>query len=245
MKPVIVPPTQDAMGVDIADYNHDGLLDIVTSDVHQTYLFEGMDDGGFVNMTQARGANVMIPEEMSWGLRFVDIDNNGQMEIFSAQGDHTYEGMEQPEYIGDLGLSVLEFDDGLFKEAADKWGFTQQGSFRSIIPFHWNDDGVLDYWITDADKGSLLMTSNGCSQGNWLFIDGPSGTAVRFQVGEHRFYGEIHGASSYAASISPQVHFGVGMVDEIDMLEIRYPNSEWTLLHETLSVPRHLSIPKN
>ena len=35
-------PVQDAMGVDIADYNHDGFLDIVTSDVQRTFLFEGL-----------------------------------------------------------------------------------------------------------------------------------------------------------------------------------------------------------
>ena len=52
-------PVQDAMGVDIAYYNHDGILDIVTSDVHQTYLFDGSGNGEFVNMTQALGANLM------------------------------------------------------------------------------------------------------------------------------------------------------------------------------------------
>ena len=236
-------PTQDAMGVDIADYNHDGFLDIVTSDVQRTYLFEGLGGGEFVDMTQVRGANLMEEKEMSWGLRFVDIDNNGDTEIFSAQGDHTYEGLDNPEYIGDLGLSIQTIQDGQFVEIQEELGFAMQGSFRSIIPFHWNGDGVLDYWITDVNNPSILMESNGCSEGTWLFVTGMEGTALRFQVAEKQYYGEVHGSSSYNASISPQVHFGLGDVEVIRNVEVRYPNSQWQLIHEELRVPHQLALP--
>ena len=185
----------------------------------------------------------MEAHEMSWGVRFVDVDNDGAVEIFSALGDHTYEGNDQPEYVGALGLSIQAVQDGLFTAVQDTFGFTQQGSFRSVVPFHWNDDGVLDYWITDADQASMLMESNGCSYGSWLFVEGPSGTAIRFQVGEKWYYGEVHGASSYAASLSPQAHFGLGDTAVITDVEVRYPNEPWILLHDTLSVPYTLSLP--
>ena len=233
-------PTQDAMGVDIADYNHDGFLDIVTSDVDRTHLFEGLGDGIFVDMTQVRGANLMEPEEMSWGIRFVDLNNDGMTEIFSAQGDHTYEGLDMPEYIGSLGLSIQTFQDDTFVEVQEEFGFDMQGSFRSIVPFHWNQDGVLDYWISDAENASILMESNGCSDGNWLFVTGSTGTRIRFSAGQDQYYGEIHGASSYNASITPHIHFGLGAHQSIQNVEIRLPNSQWQLLHEDLSVPHNL-----
>ena len=236
-------PVQDAMGVDIADYNHDGILDIVTSDVHRTHLYEGIGNGEFVDMTQVRGANGMDEWEMSWGIRFVDVNNDGSMEIFSGQGDHTYEGNDMPEYEGDMGLSLQALQEGVFVDVQEEYGFVQQGSFRSIVPFHWNGDGVLDYWITQADKASVLMASNGCSDGAWLFAKGPSGVAIRFDVGEKKFYGELHGASSYAASVSPQVHFGLGDIKAVENVEIRYPGKDWEVLYDTLDVPTELHIP--
>ena len=235
-------PIQDAMGVDIADYNHDGIMDIVTSDVHRTHLLEGLGDGNFVDMTQVREANGMEDWEMNWGVRFVDVDNDGVMEIFSAQGDHTYEGNDMPEYEGDMGLSVQAQQNGIFVEVQEEYGFVQQGSFRSIVPFHWNGDGVLDYWITQAEQASVLMASNGCSNGAWFFVQGPVGVTIRFDVGEQKFYGELQGASSYAASVSPQVHFGLGDVHEIENVEIRYPGQEWELLYERLAVPKDLRL---
>ena len=235
-------PVQDAMGVDIADYNHDGILDIVTSDVHRTHLYEGLGNGDFVDMTQVRGANGMDDWEMNWGIRFVDVNNDGLMEIFSGQGDHTYEGNDMPEYEGDMGLSLQAIQSDVFEDVQDDYGFDQQGSFRSIVPFHWNGDGVLDYWITQANNASVLMSSNGCSDGAWLFVQGPSGVAVRFDVGAQKFYGEVQGASSYAASESPQVHFGLGDADMIENVEIRYPGQGWEMIHQQLAVPADLTL---
>jgi len=62
-------------------------------------------------------------------------------------------------------------------------------------------------------------------------------------VEEQTFYGEVQGASSYAASVSPQVHFGLGDVSTVENVEIRYPGKEWQMLHEALDVPADLHIP--
>ena len=111
---------------------------------------------------------------MSWGLRLSTSTIMVKRSYFVAQGDHTYEGNPDPEYEGEMGLSILERDESnRFEEVQSKWGFDQMGSFRSIVPFNWNNDGVLDYWITDAEKPAKLMASNGCSNGNWLYITGP------------------------------------------------------------------------
>ena len=237
-------PVQSSMGVDASDYNHDGFVDIITSDIQHIHLLEGQGDGSFVDMTEARGANNMEDWEMSWGIRFVDIDNDGQMEIFSAQGDHTYFG-NIPEFVGAMGLSLQHMQEGRFVEVQEEYGFDMQGSFRSIVPFHWNGDGILDYWITQASQASVLMASNGCSQGNWLFVRGITGSAIRFRSYSDVFYGEVQGASSYAASIMPQIHFGLGDVSEIYDVEVRSPTGDWDVLYETLAVPNDIFIGAN
>jgi len=220
-------PTQSAMGADIGDINNDALLDIVIGDVQRNHVLQNMGSEEFVDVTTLLNANQMQMEEMSWGLRIVDVNNDGSNEIIFAQGDHTYPGLDNPEYIGPLSISILMRDGEGFREVATRLGFTDSGSFRSIVPLHWNQDGILDYWITDVEKGGQLWLSNGCDSGNWINFKGPIGTAIRFTSNGQTYYGEVQNSSSYAASVSAHWHVGLGNTEKIDNLEIRLPTEDW------------------
>ena len=141
-----------------------------------------------------------------------------------------------------MGLSIASINDGVFTEIQEELGFLQQGSFRSVVPFHWNDDGILDYWITDVEEPSQLMVSSGCNENAWLYITGPTGTSISFISDEKQYYGELNGASSYAASISPQLHFGLGPVSNITEVKMREPGGSWELIADSMEVPAKLSL---
>lgn len=232
-------PTQSAMGMDVADVNHDGILDIVTGDVVRLYLLQGTGDG-FVDITLRSNANQMDDIEMGWGIRLIDIENDGDVDIFSAQGDHTYPDITNPEYEGDLPLSILLQEDGMFQEQPDNSVFDQMGSFRSVVPLHWNADGVLDYWITDVEKPPTLWISDTCTTGNWLYFTGQIGTAIRLTVQQpdteesattEVWYGELQNSSSYGASIQANWHVGLGnkVVTQIHIRFPHFPNENWLL----------------
>jgi hypothetical protein len=233
-------PTQESMGIDIADFNHDGLYDILSSDTHKTYLFMGIASEEFVDVSAAMHANVMDSFEMTWGVRFADIDNDGKVELLQAQGDLYYPGQINPEHVGPMSFSISTQIDGQFVEIQDEIGLTVTGSFRSVIPFHWNKDGVLDLLITDTDQAPLLYVSNNCTLNNYIYFTGKEGTKVRFSGGDQSFVGELHTGSSFSASQDPLLHFGLGDLEHIENVEVQYRGEGWSMLYETLQVPQHI-----
>ncbi len=230
-------PIQDSMGIDVADVNRDGWLDVLSGDLSQNHLLINDSANTFVDVSHSWGVAQMEPKEMSWGVRLVDMNNDGAVDIFSAMGDHTYEGLVDPEYQGDLGMSALMQSPNGFVEMAEEWGLTLSGSFRSVIPLHWNDDGILDYWITDVESPPELWLSEECTNNNWLNIEGPNGTMVRITVNGVTWTGLIHGQSSYGANRSPHWHVGFGRAKEIQSIEIRFPNEPWLGWDELYSTP--------
>lgn len=220
-------PTQAAMGVHAADYNKDGWLDLVTSDSETTFLLEFSPPEDFIDVSLATNANLMEHLEMGWGVIFSDLQNDGQKEILLAQGDQTYAGLESPLFIGDMHFSISSLEDGQFREVNETFGFSQWGSFRSIVQLDWNQDGVLDYWITDVEQAAFLMMSKGCTPNNWISFTGPNHTQVEFKTGNQTWYGEISNASSYAATRSPFWHTGLGSTETVKDVRVRFPNQEW------------------
>ena len=236
-------PTQNGMGVNAGDYNRDGFLDLIASDVDQTHLLSYFGDEIFIDMTLATGANTLHELDMGWGIQLVDIDNDGFLEILSALGDQTYSDMSvEPEFVGDMQISLGLQIDGEFTEAREQFGFTSWGSFRSIVPIHWNDDGILDYWITEAEKAPRLMVSNGCSENSWLTFTGPNHTAVKLTADDQVWYGELSNASSYGASRSSSWHVGLGDQKNISKIEVRFPGENWKLYAEKLDVNQKISL---
>lgn len=72
------------MGIDVSDYNADGLLDIVVSNTWKDYLFEGTKNGAFTNKYN----EIKIGQfGVGWGVSFVDYDLDGWDDIFLVNGD--------------------------------------------------------------------------------------------------------------------------------------------------------------
>ena len=80
-----------SMGVDFGDFDHDGLLDIfVTVFTEQSdLLFWNQGQRGFVDIAWSAGIGKPTFLPVGWGTGFFDVDNDGWLDIFIAQG-HVY-----------------------------------------------------------------------------------------------------------------------------------------------------------
>jgi hypothetical protein len=142
-----------------------------------------------------------------------------------------------------MTVSVLGMVDNKFEEQAPEFGMTDEGSFRSVVPMHWNTDGVLDYWVSDVVSPPLLYVSQGCSENNWLYLKAPEGTQLSYMENGLLQRHRVHSSSSYGASIQLQIHLGFGARSTLENAQILIPGeSEWRPLESPLSLPNRIHI---
>ena len=82
---------QAGMGVDAGDYNGDGLPDLVVTNFSHDYntLYENGPAGVFTDRSYATGVASTAGPYLGWGVKLVDLDNDGRLDIFIANG-HVY-----------------------------------------------------------------------------------------------------------------------------------------------------------
>jgi hypothetical protein len=80
--------TYAGMGVDFADYNNDGLPDLVVTDLaSQMYaLYRNNGDGTFTYDSYPSGLGRMTMAHSGWGVGFIDYDNDGWKDLLITQG---------------------------------------------------------------------------------------------------------------------------------------------------------------
>src|SRR5260370_14665109 len=76
------------MGTDFADFNNDGLPDIMVTDLSKEryVLFKNNGDGTFTDVTNQTGLGRATLPYSGWSTRFFDYDNDGWKDLFVAQG---------------------------------------------------------------------------------------------------------------------------------------------------------------
>ncbi|MCP4810361.1 MAG: VCBS repeat-containing protein, partial [Proteobacteria bacterium] len=163
------------MGASVGDYDRDGLPDLYVTATSHNLLLQGQDDGTFVDVSNAMGADPVVDViDMGWGSAMVDHDNDGDLDIVTAQGDFAFDhasGVSLP-------INLLSQQDGSFVDLGAELGLQQEGLHRAVIPIDWNEDGVLDLVISQAVERPLVYLSDSCTADAWLAVGSLIGSKV-------------------------------------------------------------------
>lgn len=213
-----------AMGMDVGDWNQDGLADIYVAAAPGNALLTGHEDGSFVDMASVMGAEgVKERWGMAWGAGFFDHDNDGQVDILDAQGDQWAEGMPELTVLPQP-IWLLAQRDGAFVEVGEDLGLAQVGSWRSFAAQDFNSDGVLDLLVTDVVARPHLYLSDGCTADAWLAVAAPADSQVEVTAGGRVARGWTQTHSGYGGAHAPLLHLGLGDADTVDALRIVLPS---------------------
>ncbi|UCG57989.1 MAG: CRTAC1 family protein [Phycisphaerales bacterium] len=227
---------QGSMGVDCGDYDNDGLLDFyVTSYQGQlATLYKNLGDGVFEDATLTTGARGVTLPNVTWGTGFVDIDNDGDRDIFIACG-HLMDNVElydDTTTYRQRNVLLMNTGDGKFLDVSERSGdgMKVKLSSRGAGFDDLDNDGDIDVVIQNSRSGPTILSNDTPSRGHWLQVrlrgvktnrDG-IGAHVRVTAGDLTLLDEVHSGRGYQSHYGMRLHFGLGGRDRIDRIEVRW-----------------------
>jgi hypothetical protein len=225
------------MGVDFADYNNDGLPDLVITDLaSQMYaLYRNNGDGTFTYESYPSGIGRMTMTHSGWGVRFLDYNNDGWKDLLIAQG-HDLDTIELtfPNLRYREPMLLARNTGQSFEDVSAEAGrvFREAWVGRGLAIGDIDNDGRLDAVVTTND-GPLYVLHNATSTPNhWLILKlvghrsnrDAIGAEVRVATGRITQVATVTTASSYLSSSDKRVHFGLGTETAAATIEIRWPS---------------------
>lgn len=242
---------QSSMGIALGDYNNDGWMDILVTTFSEDYnaLYRNRN-GQFDDVTNEAGLGTTSFSQLSWGTGFIDIDNDGWKDLFVANG-HIYPQADKAgnSYLQNNQL-FRNLRNGRFQTLPDREsGFTEAWSSRGTAFGDLTNSGRVWAAVNNIDQTPFLYKPSGPSgaAGGWMRLklagDGTRsnrdaiGTRVKVTAGGITQTDEVRSGESYISSSDIRLHFGLGDANEIDQLEIRWPDGQ-TEQRQRLAVNR-------
>jgi enediyne biosynthesis protein E4 len=222
------------MGVDSADVDRDGDLDLIV--VHMAREPDGffINSGDFfVERTHQVGIATADWRFTRFGVGFRDLDHDGWQDLFVANGRVNL--MMAPIVEGDPyaepNTLMRGQADGTWELFGPEGGTTEALvlTSRGAAFGDLDGDGALDLVVVNRDAPVSLLRNVAETRGrHWALVrlmDGKRdalGAQVVFEVGELRLRGDVRPAGSYCSSSDPRVHVGLGDAQLIDAARVRW-----------------------
>jgi hypothetical protein len=182
---------QASMGIDAADVNRDGWIDLVDSNFSHDHNTLYINQTGkakhvsFIDMSNAY--NVTRPSylKLSWGTRLFDYDNDGELDLFFACG-HVYGEIDNfAEKTGSSYRQTCTLMHGVgppshaFEDVADQSpraahpfcagpAFKLKRVWRGAAFFDFDNDGDMDVLVTALNDYPALFRNEGGNRNNFL-----------------------------------------------------------------------------
>jgi hypothetical protein len=233
------------MGVDFADYDNDGLPDIIVSDLaYQKYaLYRNNGDGTFSYATDSAGLGTMTFLHSGWGMRFLDYDNDGWKDLLVGQA-HVMDTIE-------VTYPQLHYREPMLLARNTGHGFVDvSGDSGSVFHEAWvsrgmaigdiDNDGRLDTVITENGGPAHILHNETQTENHWLTLNlvghksnrDAIGAEVQIITAQGQQEATVSTCGSYLSSGDKRVHFGLGSQSAVKAIDIRWPSGIKQILHD-------------
>ncbi len=230
---------QAGMGVTAGDYDRDGWLDIFKTNFagDTSTLYHNTGKTAFDDVTFQAGIGVNT-RWLGWGCGFVDVDNDGWLDIFLVNG-HVYPEVEKlTTEAGYAQRKVLyrNLHNGRFEDVSEKVGgaIIETTPARGCAFGDYNNDGNIDILINPINAVPELLRSESSNQNNWIKIktvgvksnrDG-IGARIKCMTEDGSQIDEVRSGGSYYSQNDLRVHFGLGKNMRVKALEVHWPSGQ-------------------
>ncbi len=229
-----------SMGVSAEDFDGDGDIDLfmthLSRETNTLYVNDGQ--GWFEDRTMSLALGQTSLAATGFGTAWFDYDNDGWMDLFSANGAVTKIESQIDEEIlplrqtnqlwrnrgGDRGFDEVSASAGAALALSE---VSRGAAFGDI-----DNDGDADIVVTN-NAGPVRLLQNRVGQdGHWLGVrmltaDGKRdalGASLTLRAGDRTLSRRVHTDGSYASASDPRVVFGLGGFAGNADLGVRWPD---------------------
>lgn len=218
---------------------------LVQGDANFVYRFEGQ---AFVDVNRDRPGAFVHPGGWTWNAKFADLDNDGFQDIFNADAAVRGSG---------YGFNVLmrNIEGKRFEQRQFSQGLVDDFGIYSFTFVDYDNDGDLDI-IANGAVGPVRIFENRSTQSQRsLAVSLNDARGNRFGIGAKvfiRYAGgsgqqmrEVKAGGGYLSFDAPVAFFGLGEVDRVEQIRVRWRDGTETSLQGPFAAGHHYRVERD
>ena len=223
---------EGSMGVDCADYDSDGWLDLMVANSEKATLYKNEKGLFFADATADSGLEQPTLPFVGFSPLFLDYDNDGHPDMFCANGhpQDIVEILMDNETYAQRDQIFQNNGDGTYTDVSATAGayFSESLVGRAAATADYDNDGDPDIVIMNSNQRAVLLRNDGGNRKNYLSIklvgtqsnrDG-IGAKVTVTTGDMTQIREVKSGSSYASGSDTRLLFGLGENQGVEKVNI-------------------------
>jgi hypothetical protein len=223
--------TGSSMGSDAKDYDNDGNVDIFYNNLTGQVWQLLRNRGNLFQFPFASKIQTLSLPFSGWSSGFIDYNNDGWKDIYSANGDVDQVNEKSPQHD-----TMFENVGGkTFVDVSGEMGkdFLRQAYQRGSAFGDLNNDGAMDIVVTTLNDTPRILINSADSGNHWLMVSLTGHKSARDAVGAkvkvttasgRVLYNHVAISVGFMSSSDKRVHFGLGEESRIESVEIRWPS---------------------
>lgn len=232
---------RSGMGVDSADYDQDGWMDLFLTDVDEEMfsLYRNNHDETFEDESIVNGIGMTVRYMSGWGVKFLDYDNDGNIDLFIVTGHPDNKVEEHFSMVQFKEKPMLWRHNGsrnykhTYENVSAQSGPVFQTPYagRGLAIGDFNNDGGIDALLIPNDGPPVVLRNNIGKLNHWLGIrligkvanPDAVGATVTWQAGDLKRTAFKVSGGGYLSSHDPRMVLGIGPRTQMDWVEVKWP----------------------
>jgi hypothetical protein len=232
------------MGVAIGDVDGDGLFDLFVTHLGDEFhtLWRQNPRGYFQDRTVGAGLAATDWRGTGFGTAFADFNCDSFLDLVLVNGRvarrrDDRRGPSPGQFWSmyhDRNQLLTGSSGGKLQDqsAANAAVCGTPAVYRGLALGDLDSDGALDMVVTETAGPAHIYRNIAPRSGHWLGLRCVDeklkrdviGAEIYIHAGKRVFWGMVNPNYSYLSSCDPRVHFGLGVIDKIDQVMVRWPD---------------------